>query len=298
MEPVNDLLFVVLTGSSQARKHFRLLVDSLRTFGRSYGRCPIWLFEVNPGAAACQEFEKLGIRVLPLTVPDALKGYILADKVAACARAEELAPPGVKSLVWLNPECFFTRPPELFDLAPAFDAALRPVHIRNVGLPVSAPLDEYWERIYAAVGAQDTDLTVESFVDGQRIRAYYNTHAFAVTPQKGLFRRWQACFEALVCDRDFQQGACRDELHQIFLHQAVLSALLATTLQAERICNLPPEYSYPYHLHASIPPARRAQALNDLVCVVYEPEVPFDPGRMSDSAVNDPLKAWFAARSA
>ncbi|MCP4247109.1 MAG: hypothetical protein GY778_08670, partial [bacterium] len=203
--------------------------------------------------------ESLGVRVLPLHIPDTVRGYILASKVCACAQAEALASPETQSLVWLSPECLVVRPPVLFGLGAALDAAVRPVHIRNVGLLATEPPDAFWRGVYDAVGVSDVQTTVVSFCDAQHIRAYFNSAAFAVKPSAGLLNRWFDRFEALVRDQAFQSKACRDELHQVFLHQAILSTLVATQLDPERVRTLPPDYGYPYNLHGSVPPDRRAR---------------------------------------
>lgn len=125
---------------------------------------------------------------------------------------------------------------------------------RNVGVSVAEPLDDFWSRVFERVGIADTDYSVESFVDGQKIRAYFNSHSYRVDPSVGLFRRWLECFEGLVLDTEFQVSSCSDDLHRIFLHQAVLSALTVAMIDSERIRILPPSYSYPYNLNAAVHP--------------------------------------------
>jgi hypothetical protein len=168
------------------------------------------------------------------------------------------------------------------------------VHVRNVGLPATAPLDGFWEKICETVGVQDIQTIVASFVDGQPIRAYFNSHALAVNPAKRLFHRWFEYFESLVCDQEFQSDSCQDARHQVFLHPAVLSALIVTVLDPGRIRTLPSDYSYPYNLHQRVPPDRRAVALNDLVCVAYE-DRSIDPELMDDIEVREPLRSWLSA---
>jgi hypothetical protein len=294
--PGDRLVFVTLVGTARQESPARLLIDSIRAFGGALRDCPIWVFEADPEGAPCGDLESLGVRVLPLTVPATVRPNWFAGKVSACAQAEELAAPGVRSLVWLSPDCLVINPPLLFDLAAGFDVAVRPVHIKNVGLLATEPVDDFWRAVYQAVGVRDIEATVESFVDVQRIRAYFNSHAFAVNPAKGLLRRWFECFEALVCDQDFQSGPCHDQRHHIFLHQAVLSALIATVPDPRRVRSLPPEYSYPYNLHQSVLPDRQAMALNDLVCIAYE-DRPLDPSVVDDIAIREPLRSWLSARS-
>ena len=296
-EPALDrILLLTLVRAAVERSRARMLIDSIRSFGGGLSDCPIWLFETDPQTAPDHGLEDLDVQVFSLSVPDTVRQYCFADKVYACARAEELAPPDVQSLIWIDPACLVINPPLLFDLGPSFDAAVRPVHIRNVGLPPAEPLNGFWKKIYETVGVQDIQTSVETFVDVQRIRAYFNSHAFAVRPSKGLLRRWFECFEALVCDEDYQKGACQDEGHHIFLHQAVSSALLAASLDPERVRVLPPDYNYPYNLHPSVPVDRRAAALNDLVCIAYEDRSLY-PGLVDDIDIRDPLRSWLSSRA-
>jgi hypothetical protein len=289
-------VFLTWVHSPRQKRCARVLVESIRAYGGALSRCPVWLYEANPQVAPCGDLESLGVRVLPLRVPEAVRSYILADKVCACAQAEALASPETQSLIWLSPECLVVRPPVRFDLGATFDAAVRPVHIRNVGLPATDPPDTFWRGVYQAVGVDDVQSTVVSFCDAQHIRAYYNSAAFAVRPSAGLLCRWYDLLETLVRDLAFQAEACRDELHQIFLHQAILSTLIATQLASERVRTLPPDYGYPYNLHGDVPPACRARTMNELTCVVYE-ERTVDPAQIDDIAIDEPLLAWLAALS-
>jgi hypothetical protein len=294
---VDQAVFLTWVYSKRQRWCARLLIDSIRAFGGALRHCPIWVFEANPTQVSCASLETTGVHVQPLSVPETARHYLFAHKVYACARAEELAPPGVRSLIWLGPECLIIQPPLLFDLGQSFDAAVRPVHIQNVGLSPSQPLDGFWKGVYEVVGIDDVQTTVESFVDQRHLRAYFNSASFAVNPSAGLFRRWFDCFEALVCDEEYQLAACQDQRHQIFLHQAIWSSLIVTMLDRARIRMLPPEYGYPYNLHRSVPPDRRARAANDLVCAIYE-ERSVDPADMDDIEVHDPLKLWLSAHAA
>jgi len=218
--------------------------------------------------------------------------------VYACARAEEMAGPEIRSLVWLSLDCLVINPPVLFNLGPApggasADAAFRPVHHQNVGSPAHEPPDDFWQGVYRALGVDEMPYTVESFVDRQILRPYFNTHCFAFNPATGLGRAWWAYFKAMVSDQAFQAGPCRGELHQIFLHQAILSTLVPKTLDWQRVRLLPPEYNYPLNLLHEMPPHRRAPALNGLVNAVYEDAFPW-----TEIEVQEPLRSWLMERMA
>ena len=294
---VDQTVFLTLVRTTGERACARILIDSIRSFGGVLSHCPIWLFEADPQKAPCKSMGRIDVQIFSLSVPDTMRHYYYADKVYACAQAEELVAPRVQSLIWIDPVCLIIRPPLLLDLGQSYDAAVRPVHIRNVGLPPAEPLDSFWRKIYGTVGVHDIQTTVETFVDAQRIRSYFNSHAFAVNPAKGLLRRWLERFESLVCDEEFQTSSCQDELHQIFLHQAVLSALLVIMLDPKRVRVLPPDYNYPYNLHQSVPLDRQAPALNDLVCIAYE-DRSLDPNVGDDIAIYDPLRSWLSAHAA
>jgi hypothetical protein len=288
---MDKTIFFTLVRSIGERQAANLLIDSLRNFGGDLSRSPFWVFEADPERAPCGDLVQVGAQVIELQVPGSLKNYLFAGKVSACAQAETLAAAEVNSLVWLNAGCLIVQPPLDFELGESFDLAVRPVHIRNIGQPVTAPIDAFWQRIYAEVELQDHRFSVESFVDGQRLRAYFNSHLLSINPSMSLFRRWLTHFEALVLDQEFQSGPCQDELHQIFLHQAILSALIAASIDPQRIHILPPGYSYPYHLHQDVPPDRRAKSLNELTCVAYE-DLPLDPNQIKDIQIHEPLRSW------
>ena len=286
--------FTSLVSSRDAGRRLRLMIDSLRTFGGSFGQCPLWVFwgsGYRPTELMSQYPKKSGVAWFQLADEDRLPDYYFAHKVKACAQAEEMASKEIRSLVWLDPNCLVIRPPAFFDLSPAFAAAFRPVHIQNVGSRADQPMDAFWSTIYQAIGISEAPFTIQSFVDSQTLRPYFNTHLFSIDPSKGLLRAWQEYFMRLVADRQFQSGACSSELHQIFLHQAVLSTLAVKLLPEQSFRILPPEYSYPLHLHAKIPQTRRFDRLNDLVCAVYEEQVPL-PDNLSDIEIREPLRSW------
>jgi hypothetical protein len=281
--------------SPQSAPAVRQLIDSLRTFGGELANAPFWVFASDPEPVRALETEST--RILPLTVPDPVAGYILGKKVAACARAEELVPAGTRSLVWIDAGCVIVQPPTLLILSQNFDAAFRPVHIRNVGLTPSDPLDAFWSGIYSALGVDEHRTTVTSFVDNQVLRTYFNSHSFAINPKLGLMRRWYELFQKLVGDAKFQSEACADERHQIFLFQGLLSALIASSVDPERICLLPPTYNYPYNLHNRVPQEKRPAALNDLVSFTYE-ERSIQPTALTGIEVHEPLRSWLLSQLA
>jgi hypothetical protein len=289
-----SLCFVTLLRSSEASQRLRLLIDSLHAFGGQFSQLPVWIFwgsDFKPIDLMREYSTKGNIAWIPLADKDRLPRYYFAHKISACAQAEEMATKEVRSLVWLDPNCLVIQPPVLLDLVPEYETAFRPVHIQNVGSLASEPMDNFWETIYRTIGVEDAPFKVQSFVDSKSLRPYFNTHLFSIDPSKGMLRLWLEYFKVLVADQPFQSGACSSELHQIFLHQAILSTLVAKLLPLEHIRILPPEYSYPLHLHHKLLPSQRAGTLNDLVCAVYEEDLPH-PQVIRELEIREPLTSW------
>jgi len=286
------LVLTRVTNRHEAEQVCRL-IDSLRSFGGPLAGCPVWVFAPSTLDKTACILAATGAEIYSLPLPATPGALPFTSKVLACAHAEELAPAGTRTLLWIDPDCLIVQPPLLYQLEAPFAGALRPVHLRNVGLPAGAPLDAFWSGIYAAVGFAGSDFSVAPFLGGERLRPYFNSHAFSLDPALGLCRQWQEIFLRLSSDPTFLAAACADEPHRIFLFQAVLSALLATRLPAEHLRLLPPTYNYPYHLHERVPAEQRPEALNDLVTFVYE-DVSLHPATLHNIGVRDPLRAWLA----
>ncbi len=287
--------FVTCIRSEQDVFLARVLIESLREFGGPLSDCPLTVYATRPETEAGEALTGPGVEVMPLGVPEHVRRWPYGDKVAACAHAEATAGPGFSALVWLDLECLIVQPPVQFALGDAHDVAVRPVHIRNVGLAPDEPLDGFWQGIYKAVGLQDAPFTVETFIARERLRAYFNSHGLSVDPRLGLWGRWLDTYSALIADSSFVEGACADARHSVFLFQAVFSAIVAACVPEERISILPPTYNYPYNLHMRVPADRRAQALNDLVCFTFE-DRDIRPDRVHDIEVREPLRSWLADR--
>lgn len=291
---IEKVVFVSLVKNLENNALALVLAESIRSFAGRMSNAPIWLFTPRPQDAP-KAMKELDVSIVSLVESDEIPPYLFGPMVYSCAKAEEMARGRFDSLVWIDASCLVVAPPELYDLGEDADAAVRPVHIRNVGSPAAENPDGYWQGIFDAVGVEDVTSTVTSFVDARLLRSYFNTHSFAVNPDKGLMNRWLELFKGLVADKKFQEAYCQDELHRIFLFQALLSTLLASTVRPERLRVLPSDYNYPYNLHQQVPAERRAKALNDLVCLTYEGRS-LHPEKADDIEIREPLKTWLADR--
>jgi len=288
-----DTVLVTHVGSSHRVRQAALMIDSLRTFGGSMSNIPILVFFDDDDPVRPVELSREGVTLHRLARPAGVLPYTLDSKVYTCARAEEMLQGNCESMLWIAPDCVIVNTPSLFQLEGKFDAALRPVHITNVGSLAEGSPDAFWKGVFHAAGVDDVQVTVESFIDCRILRAYYNTHVFSVSPALGLMHEWMQLFIELIQSRSFQQKCCSDDRHKLFLHQAVLSVLLASRIDQERIRMLPEEYSYPYNLHDMVPRDRKSATLNELVCIACE-DRSLDPDLMDDIIVEEPLVAWLS----
>lgn len=291
MSSEKTVVFTWLSSGSE-RKAASILIRSIRDFGGKLSDCPIWVLDLDPeNNSPFSGSEEENVEVIPLTLPQRLKHYYYGGKVYASFKAEEKAAKGVDTLLLMAVENLVIKSPVEFMLSNEYDIAVRPVHITNVGSLYEDELDQFWKGIYETVGIDDIVPSVESFIDGDQIRLYYNSAAFSVRPEKGIFRSWLDCFEILISDEEFQGDACGDETHKVFLHQAILSSLIARDLIQSRIKILPPDYVYPYNLQNSIPPERCVKILNDLNSIYYGSRT-LNPNIIEDIQIIDPLRSW------
>jgi hypothetical protein len=236
------------------------------------------------------------IERIPIEITEGASQYPFTTKVSVCAQAEALAGSEIKSLVMLSLDCIILNPPVLFDLnhhheVKRSDSAFRPVHHRNIGSLADKPMDSFWQGIYQAIKLDEASFTIDSFADKQELRPYFNTHCFSINPALGLAQMWWEYFQSLATDQYFQEKACNGELQKIFLHQAILSTIIAKNLTQEYIRLLPPEYNFPLNLFDEIPEEDKPVTLNHLVNVVYEDSFPW--GKIK---INEPLNSWLRHR--
>jgi len=293
-DAVERVIFVTALADESALPGVQMMVGSLRTFSGPFQQASVWIYDLSPGAELCGRMAANRVDAFPLSLPGKLQGFPLAGKVAACARAETRAPSHLTSLVWISSDCLIFNPPRGYSLTAPHQAALRPVHIQNIGAERGKPLNAYWREVYRRVGQDPPSFSVESFVDGVDLYPYFNTHTFAVNPRLGLMARWEKIFQRLVEDDDFQDSACRDPRHKVFLHQAVFSALLSTHLTQDRIRVLPPTYGYPYNLQDQIPPRRRVTDLGQLVSLTWEGRT-LAPDQVRDLHIAERYRKWLKA---
>lgn len=286
----NRAVFATLVTDNSELKAARMLINSKHTFAGALAGEPFLVYSTFKPDNRPVDFAE-NAALIQLSIPETLSGYLFGSKVFACYQAEEFARDKAKSIIWMDPAGIILRPPVDFLLENQYTAAFRPVHIRNIGQLVDKPLSGYWAYIYEKTGNRIPEFRVNSFVDSKEIYPYFNTHCFSIDPDLGLCRRWVNIMQELICDSGFQQNYCTEGLFRVFLHQAIMSALVTNELNENELKILPHDYSYPYHLQKDIPEEKRAKVMNNLTCMVYE-NLTLDPEQIEDIEIEEPLYSW------
>ncbi len=201
------------------------------------------------GESPAPIFNDLPIQPAAFDLPAHLRDFPLGQKVFAAARAEELT--AGSTLVWLDPDALFLRPPDDFLLPPGCSLAACPVHLKNISTPAAEPPDAYWQRVFALAGEDPlAAFPLTTRVDGLPIRAHFNAGCLAVRAEAGHLAAWREAFLRAAADPALAVLSAENPLRRIFLHQAVLSAVILARLPRGEIHILPETVNYPAFLQA------------------------------------------------
>ena len=281
-----------------------MLVNSIRKWGGEYSNCPIYVVLVDPDVTGFH-IKAENVEFVSHLLSDTIRYYPFASKAFAAAKVEEMTAGKVNTLIWLDPETMILNPPREYDLKEGFAAAVAPVSFINTGQTRDQPVDAYWGPIYKRCNLDPAQaFTVESFVDCKKIRCWLNCGMFSVRPERGLLREWADILKEFIVNEEYQRSAITDPIHRTFLHQAVISALIASRLQRQEIHMLPKGYNYPLFCHDidftvqtgetyRIPKHKKVKKLGDLVSVFSESLFEEHPDWLKFLPPGDePKKTW------
>jgi len=293
--PVNsDFTIVTYASNPLQLKQVRILVRSLRKFGGSYINSPIYIFLSDTTNISNADFIDSDVHLLSAELDSLILNYPLAVKAFAAAEVEKFVRNKCKTLAWFDPETIVLGPMDELNLNDKYSVALKPVFLQNkIGLLPDERPNMYWSVIYDAIGLKVEKIPiVETVLDEKKIRAYFNCEIFSVDPKLGIFGEWSRILLNLLKDSTYQHTACNGFLQQLFLHQAVLSAVIVSKVSEENIHWLPLSCGYPFNLHDRLPENKKAKLLDSLSCVILENVWLKNSNWMNDININEPLKTW------
>jgi putative intracellular protease/amidase len=272
----------------------RALARSLRERGGPYASSSLYVVTPDPGAKTAGMLKGLGVELLPLEMTGAFMDYPLAIKAFAAAQVERKVKDDARTLIWLDPGVLVLSALADLELDERHDAALRPVTLANtIGIPPQSEPNDYWRPIYAATGLDYSKLvTLETIADQVKIQPYYNCEVYSFNPGIGIATEWARLLTRFLKDDNYQKNVCSTFLRKLFLHQAVLSAVIASKVKPERIRALPLASGYPFSQHARLPEARRASRLEDIAVVIFDRAWAQDGKWLERIPAGEPLKKW------
>jgi glyoxylase-like metal-dependent hydrolase (beta-lactamase superfamily II) len=281
------------TDPEQARA-VRALARSVRERSGDYADSPIYVVTTDPGLFPAVMGKHPALEILPLEIERGFLDYPLALKAFAAALVEKRVRSSVSTLAWLDPGVIVLGPLQDLDLGDKHDAAVRPVTLANtIALPPQTAPNGYWEPIYKATGLAYAALpSYETIVDPMPIQPYFNCEVFSFNPKLGIAAEWARLLARFLQDGEYQKNACTTFLRKLFLHQAVLSAVITARSKPERVKALPLSSSYPFNQHDQLPAAKKAPSLNDLSLVIFDYAWDKIPNWMEQVRIEEPLKNW------
>lgn len=277
-----------------------LFIRSIRRFGGAMKDIPIHVMNDAGAGLSLEPLKGLDIAIHDFQMPPALRDIPFAAKVFACGAAERLLADQASVLLYFDTEmiCFSS----FEKLLPPDDrlVAVRPVMLLNrVGQAPDQPVSDYWGPIYAEAGLDASAVpAIQASVDEKAIRFYINCEVMAVRPGLGIFREWEKAFRKRAEDPDYVEKVCADPLRQIFLHQAVLSAVLLAKTGPDKIHWIPDKTVYSAHLHERTPAAKKVARLNEAPVTGYDLQYAGDPAVLTFVPIDEPYRSWIVDTAA
>lgn len=268
-----------------------ILAASIRKFGGSLSDNPIWVLIPKPVEDIPKKMRELflsfNVELIPFS-PEDEPNFPFVRYVIAAATAELLAKEKTKLLAWLGSNTIIFNEPKHFLLDDDKNLGYRPVHHTNIGSFFDEPIDPFWEEVYKKCNvSKERIFPMKTHIDHNKLRPYFNAGFLIVRPEKELLQSWWNFYKYLFNEQSFKDYYNKNYLYAIFIHQAILSGVILSSMERNELYELPFEYNYPLNLYYNCPVVYRVKNINELITVRYE-----DTGDLKKVPIQDPLKSW------
>lgn len=231
-------LCFALTDSSQ-RTMAKVLIES---FLRSSSENQIWIY-LKQGIDFSYMDESVSIH--QYDVNQDFYSFPFYDKIQAGAICEQSH---AQPFLWVDVDSvFFHISPKDFQLP----ICINPVDKKNIGIKADDPISDFWTYILKDIGLSKNDYKrtkVTTTISKEFIYPYYNIGMVYLDPSLLIFSNTLKVMKKLLNTPEFQTMLMDNPLNQIFLHQAVFSALVIKFLPSKKISYLKEGYNMPMHL--------------------------------------------------
>lgn len=258
---MSRLCFVICVERGKFEAQSLLFVESLRAWGGRLARAPVYAFSPREGheptPATVEALGELGTIHVETSAPlnRRFAEVPICNKIYACEWVEQRRNHDL--IVWADSDVVVLNYPRELRLRRREVAALRPVSVANAGSSgEDDPKDGRWQRVYRVLDVRSRPF-IETAVDRQPIRAYFNSGLIALRRSAGLAEAWLRRLERMD-----EAGLSPPQIDQV-----VLAALLADRLAEVRI--LPASYSYPAPRRPLLPPPLAGLELSEIAVLHY-----------------------------
>jgi len=273
-----------------------LLVRSLRTFGGYMAALPVWLFYPESAPlppSAIEELSSLDVSCRPFEINEAFLNFPFAGKSAASAAAEGLAEEEARNLAWHDRTGMICQPPRAFHLPGEKVIGFRPTDIANIGAPYGKALSAFWGEICDHFDLNAHALpAITTCIDRQKIHLYVNAGLLVVRPERKILRKWAKAFLETYALPRFLPYYREDQAYAIFMHQAVLSAVVAKATEPDEQWILPENYLFSIDNYYDYAPEFRPESLDQIVTGRFHDFFSLENWEEKISA-SESLIAWF-----
>ena len=278
-----------------------ILVESIREFGGEFSDCPIWLFtkktQTELPADLLSILEQHSVEIYTLDLDPEIVDFSFVNHVYAAAKAEKMALNKTENLVFLGTNSLFFDSPEKFLLKEGINLGYRPVHHKLIGSLYHEPIDYFWSLIYQKCDVkQDKSFPMQTHVDGQILRPYISSGCLVVNPKRGFFKVWWENYRIIHKEPVFKEFYEKYDLYEIFIHQAVLSAVMLSELEKNEIEELPFEYNYPINLYHESLEEFKPKNFEKLVTARYYLEKIVEEDEFNKIPFTESMKSWLEKR--
>jgi hypothetical protein len=299
MNTSDNIIFTTVVYPTQwSEANTLLLIESIRAFAGDLSQAQIWCLVPQYGKELKTEtvdrLIELGATLMPFDIDLNVARFFFAADIRAAQIAESTATGKTDFIAWLGSNTIILKEPKAFILEDDKSLGYRPVHHANIGSVYNTPLDPFWTLIYGYCDVPDDRVfPMETHIDGQTLRPYFNAGILITRPDRNLFKTWHDTFFAVYQRPDLQELYKKDERYVIFIHQALLSGIVLQLFSKNDLQALPSTYNYPVHLHDEDVTAHRPATMDDFVTFRHEGFYQ-DPEWKQTLPASDSLKQWLA----
>lgn len=276
-----------------------MLAESIRCFGGRFAGAEVHAFQPRPerriAPATRERLASLEVALHTDVHNTASPRFPRTNKVYVCEWAERHL--DAETLVFVDSDTVFLGEPSALTEPGDWAAAVRPVDSRNVcSTGPGGRHEDYWQSLYAACGVDGRPF-VETAVEGDSIRACWNSGLVAVRRAAGVFARWRRDLACCLAAGLYPPARWKRGVGYPFLDQNALALTLARDPDATR--TLPPGYNYCLPKRARMRDPLRSAPWSEIVHLHYHEafSVPRALARVDPPLdADDPRHAWLSAR--